>query len=831
MAKRVEDLPIEAGVYTEQTARGAVGRWKDSDKVRFRYGLAEKIGGWVQVAGGQFIGLARRIWDWASLDTRLWVSMGTEAKLYLFQNSVYFDITPLRRLVTLVDPINTTISSDLVTITDASHGAQVGDYVRFSGANPVGGLTIDGEYQIQSVTDVNNYVIQDDQVATSSASGGGTVPTEYDISVGLSNTSFGVGWNTGTWSQETWNTPRTVSSTIELLRTWSLDNWGEDLIAVPRGGSIYWWDRGTGPSSRANVLPSAPESVNYMIISQRDRHMFALGCTDEFTGRFDPLLIRWCSKEDFGDWTPTSTNTAGDLRLYRGSAIQAAARTRGEIIVWTDVSVHQVNYLGGTAVYGIQTVGENVSILSPNAAIEVDYRVFFMAEADFYVYDGVLRVLPCDVRNRVYDNLTVSQKQKVFAGLNREFNEIWFFYPAKAEGVWGESDFTGGLNAGSYQAQTMSGTQRYEVTFNASGYVYLSTHTASTVYDSLWQLQNNALIETPLESEYEASFTLNGTTCDAGVFIDINDFTGTADSGGDNVSALCVTVNAVANRMNFRKREALGTLADMDNAATFYDLSALTTPITLTDGRNYAITVRRSGNTITAWLYDEDSDTNQQVAAVALSAGEQAFFTGSGVAGVALRTQLQVLQTDDFRLRSFRFAPAGELMAQGEVGVSSEVNSYAVFNYQESTWAVGSMVRTAWADRSPVFNKPYAAGTDMYLYQHETGADENGAAMNAYIESYDMEIPNAGEYLMHVDQLIPDFLDLAGTVDVTLKGKRYPQVPTYQEKGPYTVSPTTRKISTRIRGRQIALRIESDSVGDKWRMGTMRGRMMAHGKR
>lgn len=834
VAKRLADLPVQAGIYTEQTARGAVGYWKRGDKVRFRKGLPEKIGGWDRIEN-QFLGLARRLWDWTSLDARSWVSLGTESKLYLWQGGTLFDITPLRRSISLLNAINTTVGSSVVVIDDVAHGAQSGDYMRISGASPVGGIIIDGQYQL-TVIDSNSYSIVDDQVAGSTANGGGSVQIAYDISVGLSNTSFGTGWNTGTYSQETWNTPRTISQTVTSLRTWSLDNWGEDLIACPRGGGIYWWDRSNGPSARGTILGNAPENVNYAIISQRDRHLFALGCTDEFTGLFDPLLIRWCSKEDFDDWTPTSTNTSGDLRLYRGSKIEAAIRTRGEILVFTNVSVHQINYLGGNAVYGVQTVGENVSILGPNAGIEVDYRVFFMAESDFYVYDGILRVLECDVRNFVYENLNNFQKDKVFAGLNREFNEIWFFYPAKDENVWIETDFTAGNASNLYRVQSMASAQRYSVQFNAAGYIEGNPVESSGVYDSVYYLQTGAQVLDPADADYEVSFILGDVsplTTRHGIMFEITDLAGTADTDDDNLQGLSVTVQADTNAMYFEKRTAAGTRATLANAAASYSLSGLATPITLTAGNAYSLIAKRQDDSVFGYIYDEASDTTQLVATVALDAGEITAYPGSARrSGPLFGTKgLATQETSAVLVNAYRVAPGDILVATTTRGASSEVNRYAIYNYQENTWAIGSMVRTAWADRSPVFNKPYAAGDSSYLYQHEVGSDDDGAALPSFIESYDMEIPEAGEYLMHVDKLIPDFLDLDGTVNITLKGKKYPQVQTYQVKGPYPVTPLTRKVSTRIRARQIALRIETNQVGDKWRMGTLRARLYPHGKR
>jgi hypothetical protein len=826
----IVDLPIEPGVFTEQTPRGAHSKWKTADKVRFRYGLPEKIGGWTRLAN-TFIGLARKIWDWTSLDSRNWVGFGTEAKLYLVQDEVQTDITPMRSFGNLTDPFTTTNTLTTVTVAHANHGAQANDYVRYAGATAVGGLTIDGQYKIQTVIDGNSYTITAATPASSSATGGGTVAYEYDISAGGSSAAFGQGWGVSTWGGSTWNTPRTASSLLAPLRTWSMDNWGEDLMSNPRGGSIYWWDRTSGPNARAALLVGAPLQANLIIISQRDLHMFALGCTDAILSIFDPMLIRWCSRENFNDWVPTNSNTSGDLRVSSGSKIVAACRTRGEIVLWTDKSVHQITYVGGSSVYGLTPMGENISILGPNAFVEVDSRVFFMTESDFFVYDGIPQPIPCMVRAYVFDNLNTFQKDKVFGALNKTFNEVWFFYPGKDASIWIETDFSVGLNGSQYTVQSMAGTQRYAVALNGAGYVYLSAYLASQVYDATYTLRNAALLATPLESEYEAQFTLNGATGKFGVIIDMIDLAGTADTLADNVSGLVVNVEVSTNSMYFTKRSSAGVLSTLTNAAASYPLNALATPITLTTLRTYAITMTRTNDTIKGYLYDANTGTTQLVATITLSAAEIAAYLGTGNAGVIMRLTNQASTLDDARLLSFRAAPAGTLIGLGTIGVSNEVNRYVAYNYQEQHWTIGNLVRTAWHDKSPVYSKPYAAGPDSYLYQHETGTDDNGAALTAYVETYDMEIPEAGENLMHVDQLIPDFLDLDGTVNIKLRGKKYPQGQVYQEKGPYPVTQSTAKISTRIRGRQISLRIESTTIGVAWRMGTMRARIQPHGKR
>jgi hypothetical protein len=308
--KQIFNLPIGAGQYTEQSERGAVGRWYIMDKVRFRKGLAEKIGGWVQLQP-PFLGLCRRLKDWSSLDSKRWAAIGTDVKLYVWQvggtgGGTLFDITPLRREVTLTAPFTTENSPSLnVTVLDANHGAQKGDYVTFSGGivGASSGIFVDGEYIITSIIDNNNYTITVASAATGpgAAAEGGTPLAEYDISTGGESVVTATGYGAGPYGAEGYGSARTGSFFTVGIRTWALDTWGEDLLASPRKGAIYWWDRSKGTGQRAVALAGdAPPQNEYMIVSQRDRHIIALGAYDYFNNAFDPLLIRWSSTEDAG---------------------------------------------------------------------------------------------------------------------------------------------------------------------------------------------------------------------------------------------------------------------------------------------------------------------------------------------------------------------------------------------------------------------------------------------------------------------------------------------------------------------------------------------------
>ncbi len=831
MRKTIIDLPFEPGVYTEQSARGSKPFWKDSDKVRFRKGLPEKLGGWKAVAG-TFKGMNRKFLDWASLDGQIWVALATDSKLYLWQNDQLYDITPLRETGTLTDPFETTNGSREVMVTDANHGAQRGDYVRFDGATAVGGITIDGEYQIKQIVSIDEYIIEHTSAATSTAGpGGGSVDYEYDISVGRGTTSFGTGYGTGTYGQETWNTPRTVTATVIAARTWALENWGEDLIASPRGGAIYWWDKSLGASTRAVALAGSPDRANFVIMNDQSRQLLAFGATDAITEQFDPLLLRWCSVEDFNDWTVTDSNTAGDARVYQGSKFVTAARTRSEIIAFTDKSVHSVRQVG-SGEFAVNLVGPAISILGPNAVVSVANRVYFMAEGDFYIYDGIPRPMDCPVRNYVYDNLNTFQKDKVHVGVNSLFSEIWFFYPGKAPDVWVDADFASGLLSDDWGKQSQaSGADAYTVAFSPLGYIHLTEGLNFSAYTGAYLLDSASAIVDPDAAEYETTFVLDtAANYLVGMAICVTDLDGSVGSAADDITGIKILVQPSTNYILLRKRgDGDGTL---DGAAAQYVLSSLATPVTLTAGRRYGILARRNGATLQVYLWDENSDTTQLVASVTLSADEIAAFTGSK-AGVVLQeygsSATNYLEAAQFQ--SFRAGRIGSIIDKSQRGATTEINRYAVHNYLTGEWAIGALARTAWADTSKAFDKPYAAGVDGVFFTHEDGVDADTEPMEAFIESHDAEIPDAGEYIMQIDQMIPDFLALRGSVDVTLKGKKYPHNADYTEDGPHTISPSTGKISVRIRGRQVAVRIESDALGDYWRLGTMRARIFPHGKR
>lgn len=426
------DLKLAPGFFSDQTGRGAVGRYKGGNHARFRDKLPEKIGGFVDVNDVIVAGKARALHDWVSLDNKKWVAIGTSTKLYLYGQSQLYDITPIQSTGTLTDPFTTMIGSNLVTVTHTAHGRQVGDTVYFSGASPVGGITINGEYLVVSKT-VNDYVIMHSLPATSSAGpGGGTVSYQYELSTSQA-VSSGFGWGRGGWGSGGWSTPGAVtedtSDRISPLRIWSLDNFGEDLLASPRAGALYWWDRSAGPTTRATLVATAPKFNNRMTVDHDARIVILYGSSTDADVQ-DPLLVRWSDTEDFTNFAPDPANSAGDDRLGNGSRAITAVKSRAGEVVFTDESLYYQQYVGSDDIYDFTPIGSSVSVVGPEAVVDVDGVVYFMGVNNFYIYDGLLRVLDCDVWPDVFKQLNTAHREKVVASVNRMFGEVWWCYPA-----------------------------------------------------------------------------------------------------------------------------------------------------------------------------------------------------------------------------------------------------------------------------------------------------------------------------------------------------------------------------------------------------------------
>ena len=423
-----EKLNILPGYYTEASKIDLANRFVNGNHVRFYKGFPRKVGGTLKSTPNTFLGLCRRIQPWVTLTDEKYIALGTNLKLYINSGGLYFDITPIRLTVNPVaaNPFTTTMGSEIVTVVDMANGAVVGDFVTFSGATAVGGITIDGIYQIQSIIDANTYTIMAASPASSGATGGGSVViATYQLSVGAADTTANIGWGAGPWGEGTWGTPRDSSGDFQYARTWSISPYGEDLVVSPRDGAIYRWLASDGLDTPAALVSAAPATNKYVLVSPEDRFTIAFGAFDG--SESDPLLIRWDSQDDINDWTPTTTNTAGDKRLSDGNLIMTAVSTRGAIIISTDTTVYSMAP-DSTFVFAFTTLGLG-GVLSPNGMVENNGIVYWFGIDNIYIYDGTIQVLPCDVRDFVYSNLNTLQAYKIYAAVNIQWNEIWFLYP------------------------------------------------------------------------------------------------------------------------------------------------------------------------------------------------------------------------------------------------------------------------------------------------------------------------------------------------------------------------------------------------------------------
>ena len=572
-----------AGYDKQSTSYGAEGKWVDGENIRFRYGQPEKIGGWIKLFADKLIGVVRDQFAWSDLTGTRHLALGTDKKLYIYKEGAIADVTPLRNTETgLTNPFVTTSGSAIVTVTDASHGATVGDFVTFSGASAVGGLDMNAEFEITTVASSSVYTVTHSSNASSGATGGGSsaVTAAYQISPGPEVNAYGYGWgisafngvitptitdqlnealddsetgvdvddgskfangdyilvgqeimkvtgvstntltvtrgltnNTGTTTVSAgshiaaahadnaavtlifdasntsyiftgWNIASASSTTTIDGRYWVFENFGEDLLALANNSTLYKWDTSAGPTNRAAVASgNAPTASRHLILSTPDRHVILMGTetTIGSTTTQDDLFLRFSSQEDFTTWTPSSTNTAGSFRIQDGSKIMTTVRSRGSILIWTDTSLHSLQFIGAPFIFGLNQIGANCGAVGPHSAVDVNGTTFWMSQNAFYMFDGAIKKLPCTVQDYVFDNFSITSQATVYAGLNTDFNEVTWFYASKDSSFIDRS-----------------------VTFNYLENVWYTNSLARTTW------LDRGVYELPYATEYES--TVNGTT-------------------------------------------------------------------------------------------------------------------------------------------------------------------------------------------------------------------------------------------------------------------------------------------------------------------------------
>ena len=449
------NLEFQPGINKESTDYAAKGGWVDGNLVRFRKGRVEKVGGWQKLGTNTFLGVARALHSFISLEGTRFLGLGTTFKYYIEEGDAYNDITPIRSTTSAGDvTFAATNGSSTITVTDTNHGAVTNDFVTFSGAATLGGnvtaTVLNQEYQILLVTGTNTYTItaKDTDGATvtanssDSGNGGSSVVGAYQINVGLDTYVSSSGWGVGPWSSGTFGSASPTSATNQL-RLWTHDNFGENLIINPRGAGIFRWVENNGTSVRAldlsgisgaNLVPTVALQV---LTSETDRHLVVLGAdpisSGSRTGNIDPMLVAFSDSENELDFEPTATNSAGSVRLSTGSFIVGGIKSRQEILIWTDTSLYSMNFIGPPLTFAVNLVNEGSGLIGPKAAANGPNGVYFASKTSFYFYNGSVQKLPCSVQEYVFNDLELDQAFKCHMGINSEYGEMWFFYPSKED--------------------------------------------------------------------------------------------------------------------------------------------------------------------------------------------------------------------------------------------------------------------------------------------------------------------------------------------------------------------------------------------------------------
>jgi hypothetical protein len=453
----LQTIEFQPGIDKESTDYAAKGGWVDGNLIRFRKGRVEKVGGWNKLGSSYYLGLARALHSWISLGGTRFLGLGTTFKYYIEEGESFNDITPIRLTTSAGDvTFSATDGSSTITVTDTDHGAVSNDFVTFSGASTLGGNitaeVLNQEYQISLVTSLNTYemVAKDTSGVTVTANssdtgnGGSSVVGAYQINVGLDTFVKSTGWGVGTWGAGGWGSSSAISAAGQL-RLWTHDNYGENLIINPRGGGIYRWVENNGVTVRAQELSQqagasgVPTVALQVLTSETNRHLICMGVDPLVggtrTGIIDPMLVAFSDSENDLDFTPTATNSAGDVRLSSGSFIVGGIKSRQEVLIWTDTSLYSMTFIGPPLTFAMNLVNEGSGLVGPKAACNAPNGVYFASKTGFYFYNGSVQKLPCSVQEYVFNDLDLGQAFKCHMGVNSEFGEVWFFYPSIEDGT------------------------------------------------------------------------------------------------------------------------------------------------------------------------------------------------------------------------------------------------------------------------------------------------------------------------------------------------------------------------------------------------------------
>lgn len=798
-------LAMGPGVFSNTTGRGAHSRsnymnwdrWVDSSWVRWHKLLPEKQGGWAYqvLADGAtaftpaaYLGVARDLHDWSSIDGQYWISLGTHLKLYVVNQATLYDITPQRKTSNVTNALATTNGSTFVTVTDVNHQAATGDFVFIQGAGPVGGITLTGNYQL-AVIDPDTYTVFAATPATATASGGGSFSIAYDIGTGLPANGELLGYGTGRYGIGTYGTPRPAGTGVfARMRTWSLDNYGQDLIASQSDGEIYIWERNGGPNGRATLIAGAPQGVQRVIVDANQRVIIALGCTD-VTSAFDAMLVRWCSFNDINDWVPTDVNTASEDLLTAGSRIITGLKTKGQNLIWTDTTLYRMVFVGAPDIYDFIPAGM-VTIVGPNAAVDVDGVAYFMGFDNFYNYSGTLNLQACDVWETVFDpNFQTS--------LNRAQSEsvVCFTYEPKTEVTWLYPSL-GGMQSVTFLNPILQG--------DTSGELVAAWPGPTGFYNVQFS-----------DQEAQVVFLTNGQVTATWGLPAVG---GSAAGGAPaDPQALCATQSTtyVQAPLVFN-----GTLAGP-------------TPIAI--GPPARITVTQVVGVVDGVLVTINGTDNQgQPASEVISTVAASTVTGnirfSSVDSVT--SENGSISSPTITVQVGTAAVAGEAATAAATLIGND--RYVTFNWEDGTWYAGAWQRTSAMGRAPAMGGfPYGVNAG-YLYQHEVGIDAaepwGNVPLGWFMKSLDITVGGAkSEYTMGgsdarfavggsdahllIRSLIPDWKYMTGQMNVTLFTKDRPQEQAYVQDGPVLFGAATPQVDIDAHGSQVVMQFDNFTGG------------------
>jgi hypothetical protein len=462
-------LQFRAGVNRDQTNYTNEGGWFACDKIRFRSGFPQKLGGWLASTTETFFGVCRQMFGWITSYSDNFLALGTSKKVYINTGAQFYDITPLRETTAAgavtFSAVTVSPFSSVITVTDTNANVDAGDFVTFSGADSLGGniaaAVLNQEYEVYQSLTANTYTIIAKSPSTGlpvtsnasdSGNGGSSTVGAYQIPIGYDTTTYGYGWGAGGWGGSPWGLG--ASSPVVLpQRDWWFDQFDNDLVMNIRNSELYYWSRGaeadidTSLATRAVKLSSlagaesVPVQAMQLLVSQNDKHLLAFGTTpygSTSTADFDPLLIRWASQDAPEFWTPGVTivpstgrlSSAGFIRVSRGSGILRALPTRQTILVYTNSHLYSLQYTGTIDVFNLQELADNISLMGPRAVASANNVTYWMGTDKFYGFAGAVETLPCTLRNHVFNNLNYNQRDQVIAGTNESYHEIWWFYPS-----------------------------------------------------------------------------------------------------------------------------------------------------------------------------------------------------------------------------------------------------------------------------------------------------------------------------------------------------------------------------------------------------------------